>query len=99
MSGELRFDMYNGEFGHEGNRCTFETLIHQFDLVGDSALRVIAEIVHDIDVKDSLFGRVETAGIELVLSGIAAQSSRDADRIKAGSAIFDALYERYKAGH
>jgi hypothetical protein len=28
--GELRFDMYQGEFTHEGDRCTFETL-HDVD--------------------------------------------------------------------
>src|SRR5947199_85569 len=54
--GELRFDMFEAEYTHEGDACTFETLVARFGL-GDRALRVIAEIVHDIDCKEAKFGR------------------------------------------
>ena len=30
--GELRFDMFEAEFTHEGDRCTFETLLDRFGL-------------------------------------------------------------------
>src|SRR5581483_7945038 len=60
-AGELRFDMFEAEFTHEGDRCTFETLVARFGLQADPALRVVAEIVHDIDVKDAKFARVEAA--------------------------------------
>ena len=40
----------------------------------DAALRAIAEIVHDIDLKDGKFGRDETAGIAHVISGICASA-------------------------
>src|SRR5581483_1020917 len=39
--------MFDGEFTHAGDRCTFETLLDRFALT-DPALRAIAEIVHDI---------------------------------------------------
>ena len=68
--GELRFDMYEAEYTHVGNRCTFEVLLERFGLEDDAALRAIAEIVHDIDVKDSKFARPEAAGVEQLLSGI-----------------------------
>src|SRR5687768_5109112 len=47
--GELRFDMFGGEFTHEDDRCTFETLLERFSL-DDVALRAVAEVVHDIDL-------------------------------------------------
>ena len=92
--GELRFDMYSGEFTHEGDRCTFETLIGHFDL-RDRALRHIAEIVHDIDCKDEKFGRSEAAGVRAVVEGIAGATDDDAARITRGTPVFDGLYEQF----
>src|SRR5205807_6991598 len=60
--GELRFDMFEAEYTHEGDRCTFETLVRRFRL-RDPALRAIGEIVHDIDCKDAKFGRAEVTEI------------------------------------
>jgi len=89
--GELRFDMFEAEFTHEGAACTFETLVTHFGL-GDPALRVIAEIVHDIDCKEARFGRPETPGIERLIAGIAKRHAEDRLRIEHGTALFDALY-------
>jgi hypothetical protein len=89
--GQLRFDMFEAEYTHEGDRCTFETLLRRFDL-SDPALTAIAEIVHDIDLSDGKFGREEAAGIERVLAGIAASSSDDEARLQRGAALFDDLY-------
>ena len=88
---ELRFDMFDGEFTHEGDRCTFETLLARFAL-DDPALAPIAEVVHDIDLKDDKFGREDAAGIERVLAGIAAAHADDVVRLERGVALFDALY-------
>lgn len=93
--GELRFDMYQGEYTHVGDRCTFETLLWEFGLK-DAALQAIGEIVHDIDVKDDKFGREETAGVLAVLQGIANATSDDAERVERGGQIFDGLYEQLR---
>src|SRR5207302_1134281 len=89
--GELRFDMFEAEYTHEGDACTFETLIMRFGL-GDHALRVIAEIVHDIDCKEAKFGRPEASGIERLIAGIAQQHADDTARLAHGAALFDSLY-------
>jgi len=94
--GELRFDMFEAEYTHEGSRCTFETLVRRFRL-RDPALRAIGEIVHDIDCKDARFGRAETAGVEQLLAGIARQSAADATRVRRGAAAFDDLYRSFAA--
>ena len=90
-TGELRFDMFEAEYTHEGDRCTFEVLIERFAL-RDPALEALAEIVHDIDFKDEKFGRAETAGVAAVLQGIAATTSDDSERLERGGALFDGLY-------
>ena len=93
--GEIRFDMYEAEFTHEGDRCTFEVLLERLGL-SDPGLGPIAEIVHDIDLKDSKFGRQETPGIEQLIAGIAMAHKDDESRLARGSAVFDDLYEYFK---
>ena len=91
--GELRFDMFEAEFTHEGDLCTFEVLVQRFGL-GDQ-LRAIAEIVHDIDVKDAKYGREEAPGIGQLVAGIAAAHPDDEARLARGAALFDDLYAVY----
>ena len=92
---ELRFDMFEAEFTHEGDKCTFEVLLERVGL-NDPALRAIAEIIHDIDLKDDKFGRTEVAGIKTLMDGIRASAADDAKRIERGTAVFNDLYEVFK---
>ena len=94
--GELRFDMFEAEFTHQGDRCTFEVLLEQAGM-DDSALRAIAEIVHDIDLKDAKFGRDEAAGIASLIAGIARAHPNDEERLAQGVAVFEHLYASF--GH
>ncbi len=95
LPNELRFDMFEAEFTHEGDRCSLEVLIERTGL-NEPALGPIAEIVHDIDLKDSKFGRQETPGIERLIAGIAMANKDDGTRLARGSAVFDDLYEYFK---
>ncbi|MDB4934268.1 MAG: ChrB protein [Labilithrix sp.] len=92
---EVTFDMFDAEFTHVGDRCTFETLIERFDL-REPGLAVVAEIIHDIDVKDAKFGRSEAAGVAALVAGIAVAHPEDDERIALGGRMFDALLELYK---
>jgi hypothetical protein len=92
---ELRFDMFDAEFTHEGDLCTFEVLLDRLN-IGDSALRRIAEIIHDIDLKESKFGRPETAGIGLIVNAICTKHKEDFDRIERGTILLDDLYDFFK---
>ncbi len=94
-AGEVRFDMFEAEYTHEGDSCTFEVLVARFDLI-DLALRPIAEIVHDIDLKDAKFGRAEALGIDRLVAGIAMAHNDDRERLARGAAVFDGLYEYFK---
>ena len=94
-AGELRYDMFDAEYTHDGNRCTFEVLRDKF-APGDAALGPIAEIVHDIDLKDAKYGRAEAAGVLQMLAGIAEGTSDDAERNRRGGEVFEALYRSFK---
>src|SRR5262249_27066812 len=58
----IPFDTFEAEFGHHGTHCTFETLCERFAIV-DPSVRHIARIVHDLDLKDPIYGEPETATI------------------------------------
>jgi hypothetical protein len=77
------------------NKCTFEVLLERGGLK-DSALRAIAEIIHDIDLKDGKFGRSEVAGIKTLIEGIRAATKDDATRIACGTEVFNDLYEYFR---
>ncbi len=93
---EISFDMVGGEFTHEGDRCTFETLLVRTGL-GDRALAQIGEVVHDIDLKDNKFGRPEAAGVEIVLRGLILANPGDEARLERGIIFFDDLYQSFRA--
>jgi hypothetical protein len=93
-SGEVRFDMFEAEFTHQGDRCTFEVLISGMGL-STAPLRAIAEIVHDIDLKDAKFERPEVAGIDRLITGICAAHKDDEARLARGNAVFDDLYQSF----
>ncbi|TDW35035.1 hypothetical protein EV128_103317 [Rhizobium azibense] len=93
--GEIRFDMFEGEITHEGDRCSFEVLLIRTGMT-DPALQAIAEIVHDIDLKDGKFGREETAGIASLIAGIVMTNKADEQRIGQGFHVFDNLYQYFR---
>ena len=80
----LRFDMLNGEFTHKGDRCIFEVMIQRFQLQ-DQALVSLAELVHDIDLKDATYDCVETVGFNALLTGLVASQPDDDQRMVEGS--------------
>ena len=95
LANEVRFDMFEAEFTHEGDRCSMEVLLARTGL-RDAGLVAIAEIVHDIDLKDSKFQREETSGIARLIDGIAMSHKDDDVRLGRAAAIFDDLYENFR---
>lgn len=93
-AGELRFDMYEAEYTHEGELCTFQTLLRRFGL-SDPGLVEIGEIVRDIDCKDTKYGRSETAGVAAMIAGIAGGTPDDNERLARSGPLFDGLLDHF----
>jgi hypothetical protein len=93
--GELRFDMFDAEFTHEGSLCTFEVLLARWGSE-DPALRHIADMVHDIDLRDAKYGREETSGFTALITGICLDHREDDVRLQAGTVTLDALYRTFQ---
>jgi hypothetical protein len=88
----IPFDMFGAELTHHGDDCTFETIIKRFGLNDDMGLRAIAEIVHDIDLKDNKFNRLEATGLNATVRGLAELLKDDRKLIQQCYLIFDGLY-------
>jgi hypothetical protein len=102
IEGAIPFDMFGAEFTHQGDDCTFETMLKRFGLTGVRGLRELAEIVHDIDLKDDKFNRLEAAGLKAIIDGLTETLRDDRKLLQQSSVIFDGLFglfgkERSKA--
>src|SRR5438132_1312439 len=93
----IAFDMYGAEFTHHGEDCTFETMLNRFGLNDNESLREMAEIVHDIDLKDDKFHRLEAAGLNTVVNALSEALRNDRKVLQQTSVIFDGLHSLLSA--
>jgi hypothetical protein len=90
--GAVPFDMFQaGGFGHEGERCTFETLSVRFGL-SDKKVELIGQAIHDADLDDEKFGRSEGITINQILKGWAKQGVPDDELLHRGIDLMEGLY-------
>ena len=92
VEGAIPFDMFGAEFTHHGEDCTFETMLKQFGLTESKGLNEIAEIVHDIDLKDDKFHRLEAAGLNAIVDGLSKVLRNDRKVLQQANVVFDGLY-------
>ena len=92
VEGAIPFDMFGAEFTHHGEDCTFETMLKRFGLIENKGLCEIAEIVHDIDLKDDKFHRLEAAGLNAIIDGLAKVLRDDRKLLQQTAVVFDGLH-------
>lgn len=87
------FDMYQaGGFKHEGDLCTIEVLQDRFG-IRDLAVRRIAEIVHDIDLKEDRYKSPHAPTVGHLVDGLRASIPDDVKLLEQGIVLFEALYQ------
>jgi len=89
--GVIPFDIRGGEFTHLADLCTFEVFVRTFS-IKERALKKIAELVHELDIKDEKYKNSETKGIEDILMGIRKTAKDDMEILEKGMTVFDMLY-------
>jgi hypothetical protein len=93
-AGEVPFDVPDAEFSHRGSLCTFEVMLRTFGL-HDPALQAVAEIVHEIDLRDGVYAHPETSGVEALLRGWQLAGMPDGEIETCGLALFDGLHAAF----
>jgi hypothetical protein len=89
------FDMFGVEFSHQGEGCTFETLCSAF-AIDAPAVRRIAAIVHDLDLKDQRFGAPEAPTVQAVIEGLRLAHDEDDVLLAQGMTLFESLYRAFE---
>jgi hypothetical protein len=92
--GAVPCDMYSVQFGHAGNRCTFETLARLFRIAGQ-AIERIGQIVHNLDLKDEQYQVPEEAVVGRLVEGLRQVHQDDHELLERGMEMFEALYRSF----
>jgi hypothetical protein len=93
--GGVPFDMFDVDFSHRGDGCTFETLCAVFGLDAP-ALSRIAAIVHDLDLKDGRFGAPEATTVGSLIDGLQLANPDDDALLGQGMTLFESLYRSFE---
>ena len=87
----IPFDAPNVELSHQGEDCTFETLVKRAKL-RDRRLARLAEIVHEADLRDGKFQHEEARGIDVAIRALLSASLDDHQVLAQGMAVLEGLY-------
>ena len=87
----IPFDAPNVELTHQGEDCTFETLIKRARLK-DRRLTRLAEVVHEADLRDGKYPHEEARGIDVAIRALLAASPDDQQVLQNGFNLFEGLY-------
>lgn len=85
------FDVLGARLSHRGEDCSLETFLKEYELA-DPVLGEIAEIVHDADLMDEKYGRVESEGLDAIVRGMQLSLADDHELTRHTDAVFDGLY-------
>jgi hypothetical protein len=91
--GATPFDTQGATLGHRDGKCSFETIIEQYDLlVRDPALAKMAEIVHGADISADLDRVPESRGLKAIAEGFGLVYADDHTILAAEFPLYDALH-------
>jgi hypothetical protein len=87
----IPFDAPGVELSHQGEDCTFETLV-KLARLRDRRLARLAELVHEADLRDGKYPHEEARGIDLAIRALLAASTDDHQVLAGGMTLFEGLY-------
>ncbi len=90
----VAFDMFGVEFSHSRHGCTFETLVARFGVSSEAVVR-LAQIVHDLDLKETRYNLPEAPALAQLIDGLRAMYADDDALLAHGVVMFEALYRAF----
>jgi len=91
-TGAISFDAKGARYTHRDGRCSFEVLVEDYNLGGESALALMARIVHGADVADDREATPQSPGLRAVADGFALLGLPDQEQLALELPVYDALY-------
>ena len=89
-TGAIPYDVPGAEFGHHGDRCSFDAFLARYRL-DDPALAKLAGIVRAADC-DRPSEAPEAAGLLAISRGLSLNFTDDHAMLRQGMVVYDALY-------
>lgn len=89
--GAIPFDAPGIELGHQDGRCSFESIIRQYDLQEPGLLR-LAKIVHAADIEADIDKDPIARGLEAIATGYGLRYPDDEENLAHQFEVYDALY-------
>ena len=90
QTGAIPFDVPGVELTHIGEQCSFDTIMHKYELM-DAALADVAVIVRGADT-DRLDLAPQCAGLLAISLGLSRNFADDHEMLQHGMVMYDALY-------
>ena len=90
QTGGTPYDIDGVEFTHEGERCSFDTILRIYD-INDAALDHLATIVRGADTSRHDLSP-QCGGLFAISLGLSANFPDDHEMLKHGMVMYDALY-------
>jgi hypothetical protein len=85
------FDVVGARLSHHGEDCSFETFLKEYELDAP-VLHEIAEIVHDADLMDQKYGRLESEGLDVIVRGMQLALPDDHTLTQHSDVLYQGLY-------
>ncbi len=92
--GAIPFDAPNVRLGHRNGKCSFETIIEEYNLT-DPVLHELAKIVHSADTSDKA-SAPEGIGLDAIMTGVRLNAKDDFEALEKAAYVYDALYSYCK---
>jgi len=90
-TGAIPFDIPGVELGHLDGRCSFESILHKYDLKDPGLVR-LAKIVHAADVEEDIDKDPIARGLEAIASGYSVRFPEDEENLARQFEVYDSLY-------
>lgn len=92
--GAISYDAPGAELTHKGEECSFDAIIHRYDLK-DPALLELAKVVRGADTADKNL-TPQSPGLNAIANGFRLISKDDFDNMDKQFHVYDALYAHFK---
>lgn len=90
--GAMSFDAPGAKYTHRDGKCSFETLVEEYDLGADPALALLAQVVHGADVSEDADITLQSRGLEAIARGFMLLGVDDQRQLELELPVYDALY-------
>ena len=90
--GAISFDAQGARYTHRGGLYSFEVLVEDHALGGDSALALMATVVHGADVSEHADATPQSRGLQAIADGFSYLDVSDQRQLELELPVYDALY-------